>query len=26
LPFVAAGAGLLALQFVLALTVFRRTP
>jgi len=26
LPFVAAGAGLLALQFILALTVFRRTP
>ncbi len=26
LPFAAAGAGLLALQFVLALTVFRRTP
>jgi len=26
LPFVAAGAGLLSLQFVLALTVFRRTP
>lgn len=26
LPFVAAGAGLLALQFLLALTVFRRTP
>ena len=26
LPFVAVGAGLIALQFVLALTVFRRTP
>jgi len=26
LPFAAAGAGLLALQFLLALTVFRRTP
>jgi Ca-activated chloride channel family protein len=26
LPFAAAGAGLLALQFILALTVFRRTP
>jgi len=26
LPFAAAGAGLIALQFVLALTVFRRTP